>query len=133
MKFVRKPDPFTDLPTKHHYYIFEKGKPVGVIEYKPYRKKYILVSFLEIYPEYRNQHLGYSAVELLMKKHPTKSLVGETLESSRGFWGKCISKYNGTRKNMAICTNCTSSFIIPKREISGQELWDCLMVGYELD
>lgn len=119
-------------PSKYHWEIWERKNQIGEITYM-ICGKYVILGHLDIFSEYRKQHFGYKAIEFLMKKYPTKSIVGETLSTSTGFWKKCIKKYNGARKNISYCINCTSSFIIPKRDITYDELWDCLEIAYKID
>ena len=133
MKFIKKREDAFGVPCKHHYFIVENNISVGEIVYKPYHKNYLLVGHIYIYPDYQGNHFGQTAVELLLKKFPNRSIVGETLKTSRGFWHKCIQQHNGIRKNLYSCDNCSSSFVIPKRKISYEELWDCLMVAYDID
>lgn len=133
MKFVKKKEDAFGVPCKHHYFIVENGINVGDIVYKQYHKNFVLIGYLNIYPEYQGNGYGQAAVELLIKKFPNRSLVGETLKTSRGFWRKCTERYNGIRKNLYASDNCSSSFVIPKRKISYEELWDCLMVAYDID
>jgi hypothetical protein len=133
MKFKKIKVEIDGYTLKHRYHIVENNSVVGEIAYKPYRKNYVLLGYLHIFPEFQGKHFGQAAVDLLLKKFPNRSIVGETLKTSRGFWRKCIERYNGIRKNLYSCDNCSSSFVIPKRKISYEELWDCLMVGYDID
>lgn len=133
IKLKKKPFDNDGIPVKHRYYIMNDNVSVGEIIYKPYHKDYILVGHLDIYPAFRGLGFGYATVEYLLNRYPNRSLIGETLKTSRGFWRKCIERYNGIRKNLFSCDNCTSSFVIPKRDISYEELWDCLMVAYDIN
>ena len=68
----------------------------------------------------------------LFSHYKFKCIVGETLKESRGFWNKCIRKYNGMRRNIYYSDNCTSSFVIPRQEISYKQIWDLLDYSYNI-
>ncbi len=85
-----------------------------------------LLSHLLIYPNYQKQYYGYAVIEHILSHYKIKSIIGETLTDSRGFWNKCIHKFNGQRKNISYSKDCSSSFIIPKYKLSGIQVYKCL-------
>lgn len=107
------------------YLIYDNNKNVGEIEYKKINKKLIICS-LVIYENYQNKGYAKKTIEYLLNTHKIDCIIGETLESSRGFWHKMIIEFNGCRKNITYCNNCTSSFIIPKQNISCNEVYNLL-------
>lgn len=116
---------------KYYYRILDRRKEIGYIIYT-IKDKNVIIGLLHIHPEFRGQRYGYKVVEYLLKRYPTKSIIGETLLESRGFWQKCIRKYNGVRKNVHYADNCTSAFLIPKKEISFDDLMNYLELAYEI-
>ena len=127
-----EPVKITNISRKYHYTIYDRTRQIGEITYKIHGK-YVIVGHLFISHEYRNLGYGYLVVEYLMKKYKTKYIVGETLIASRGFWHKCTKRYDGMRKNMHYCDNCSSAFIIPKTKIEDAKLWELLEVAYSID
>lgn len=119
-------------PYKYHWEIWERRTKVGELTYTV-SGRFVILGYLYICPAHRKKQFGYKTVEYLLKRYPTKSIVGETLSTSKGFWRKCIKKYNGVRKNVSYCDNCSSSFIIPKRDITFDKLKKCLETAYQID
>lgn len=117
--------------TPNSYYILSGSVQIGEIIYKKQNNIFI-IAYLEIYPEYRHQHYGYQIINHILSNYKIKCIVCETLETSKGFWNKCIKKFNGQRKNISLCDNCSSSFVIPKHEISNEEMYDLLETAYEI-
>lgn len=126
MRLVHTVDNF-----KYYYQIWDRKKEIGYLAYTV-RGQNVIIGILEINPEFQGQGYGYKIVEYLLKRYPTKSIIGETLPESRGFWRKCILKYNGVRKNVHYTDNCTSAFLIPKKEIAFDVLMKCLETAYEI-
>ena len=114
----------------HRYTIFISNKEVGSIEFIR-KNKMIIILYLHIYTPYRHNHYGFQVVEYLLSHYNPKCIIGETLKSSRGFWNKCIHKYNGQRKNISYSDDCTSSFVIPKYNITDSNVYDLLEYVYE--
>lgn len=110
---------------KHEYKIIYNNHFIGEIEFLK-RDNIFFIEWLLIYPEYRNDHYGYKVIEHILSHYKVKCIVGETLYESRGFWNKCIQKYNGQRKNICYSSNCTSSFVIPRCDISRKQIYDYL-------
>lgn len=116
---------------KYNYYIYIAAQPIGEISFIK-RNNIILIGYLHIYEDHRNRHYGYQVVEYLLSHYKINCIIGETLYESRGFWNKCIHKYNGQRKNITYCDDCSSSFVIPKCNISRLEIYDLLNDFYKI-
>ena len=120
---------------KHHiqnkYYIFSGSTQIGEITYKK-KNKIFIIGFIEIYKEYRNHHYGYEVIKYILSHYKINYIVGETLDQSKGFWNKCIKKFNGQRKNISICDNCSSSFVIPKYNICNEQMYELLEISYNI-
>ena len=127
-----EPVKIKNISHKYHYTIYDRNRHIGEITYKIHGK-YVIVGHLFISHEYRGLGYGYLVIEYLMNKYKTKYIVGETLITSRSFWHKCIKKYDGIRRNMHYCDNCTSAFIIPKTKIEDAKLWELLEVAYSIE
>ena len=112
----------------HSYDIYD-GKKIGVITFQ-IKHRILLLKYLEITPEYRNQKYGELVIDYLLSKNNVDCIVGETLKNSRGFWHKEIKRLNGARVNTTYCDNTTSTFIIPKMKIS--DLYGCLSEIYHM-
>lgn len=113
------------------YSIYTGKTCIGEINFKKQNNIFI-IGFILIYPEYRNKYYGYEVIEYILSHYKIKCIIGESLESSRGFWNKCIHRYNGQRKNISISTNCSSSFIIPKCKIDDQYFEELLYISSDL-
>lgn len=111
--------------SKHCYLIITQNTEIGNITLCK-KDNILIICYLELYPEYRHKSYGYQIIEYLLSHYKIKCIIGETLLTSRGFWNKCIKKYNGQRKNISYSDNCTSSFIIPKYEISQLDIYKLL-------
>lgn len=109
------------------HYIYDGNKKIGEIEYKKVNKK-LIICFLGIYLEYRNMGYGRKVIKHILDTHKVECIIGETLETSRGFWRKMIIEFDGCRKNINYNNNCTSSFVIPKKNISCDEVFDLLRI-----
>ena len=112
----------------HSYDIYD-SKKIGTITFQ-IKHRILLLKYLEIIPEYRNQKYGERVIDYLLSKNNVDSIVGETLKSSRGFWHKEIKRLNGARVNTTYCDNTTSAFIIPKMKID--DLYECLSEIYHM-
>ena len=112
----------------HSYDIYD-GKKIGAITFQ-IKHRILLLKYLEITPEYRNQKYGEQVIDYLLSKNNVDCIVGETLKSSRWFWHKEIKRLNGARVNTTYCDNTTSTFIIPKMKIS--DLYGCLSEIYHM-
>lgn len=86
---------------------------------------------MQIYSEYRNKHYGYQVIEYLLSHYKANCIIGESIFTAKTFWNKCIKKYHGMRKNISYSANCTSSFVIPRYVISGEELYRMLEFAYD--
>lgn len=122
---------FGDFSPRNEYEIFYKKEKIGEIFFLK-KKRIFIIGYVSIFKEYRNKGYGYLVIEYILSHYKVNCIVGETLLESRGFWKKCIQKYNGQRKNVKSCDNCTSSFIIPKYSIREDELLELLDIGYQL-
>lgn len=117
---------------KHKYSIFYDPDEIGKISF--IKKNHIfIIGYLQIFSNYQGQHYGYEIVRNILSRYKVNCIVGETLFESRGFWNKCIKKFNGQRKNITTCNNCSSSFVIPRYEISYDEMEKLLNIGYEIE
>ena len=115
---------------KHRYNIYDNKLLIGYIEFIK-KDNILILGYLYVYCKYRGKHYGYKIIEYLLSHYKTTCIVGETLYESRGFWNKCIHKYNGQRKNITYTDNCTSSFIIPKIKMSQIEIYNLLHYAYQ--
>jgi hypothetical protein len=111
--------------TKYSYLIQSSSNCIGEISFKK-KNCILIIAFIEIYPSYRNQHYGYQVVEYLLSHYKVHCIIGEALSVSTGFWQKCIHKYGGQRKNIVFHDNCSSSFVIPRYQISSDEIYQIL-------
>ena len=66
----------------------------------------LIIHTLKIYQQYRHNYYGYQVIEYLLSHYKVKCIIGEILYTSRGFWNKCIHKYNGQRHNIVYLDNC---------------------------
>lgn len=112
----------------HSYDIYD-GRKIGAITFQ-IKHRILLLKYLEISPEYRNQKYGEKVIDYLLSKNNVDCIIGETLKSSRGFWRKEIKRLDGVRVNETYCDNTTSTFIIPKMKID--DLYECLREIYHM-
>lgn len=112
----------------HSYDIYD-GRKIGAITFQ-IKHRILLLKYLEISPEYRNQKYGEKVIDYLLSKDNVDCIIGETLKSSRGFWRKEIKRLGGVRVNTTYCDNTTSTFIIPKMKID--DLYECLREIYHM-
>ena len=112
----------------HTYNIYD-GRKIGFVTFQ-IQHKVLMLKYLYISPEYRNQRYGEKVIDYLLSKANVNCIVGETLKSSRGFWRKEIKRLNGVRVNTTYCDNTTSTFIIPKMKID--DLYGCLCKIYNM-
>ncbi len=112
----------------HTYNIYD-GQKIGFVTFQ-IQHKILMLKYLYISPEYRNQRYGEKVIDYLLSKANVNCIVGETLKSSRGFWRKEIKRLNGVRVNTTYCDNTTSAFIIPKMKID--DLYGCLCKIYNM-
>ena len=112
----------------HTYNIYD-GRKIGFVTFQ-IQHKILMLKYLYISPEYRNQRYGEKVIDYLLSKANVNCIVGETLKSSRGFWRKEIKRLNGVRVNTTYCDNTTSAFIIPKMKID--DLYGCLCKIYNM-
>lgn len=99
------------------FFIYDRKQEVGTLEFIK-KDNILIIAYLKIYSEYQHKHYGYQVIDYLFSHYKFKCIIGETLKESKGFWNKCIRKYNGMRRNIYYSDNCTSSFVIPRQEIS---------------
>ena len=112
----------------HTYNIYD-GHKIGFVTFQ-IQHKILMLKYLYISSEYRNQRYGEKVIDYLLSKANVNCIVGETLKSSRGFWRKEIKRLNGARVNTTYCDNTTSAFIIPKMKID--DLYGCLCKIYNM-
>lgn len=116
-----------------HAYIIYKGKTaIGYIRFKIVRR-ILVIGYLNINENYRNNHYGYMVMEYLLSHYKIKCIVGQSLKESRSFWNKIIKRYCGQRRNYCTLDNCSSSFIIPKYKITACELERLLNIGHDIE
>ena len=112
-------------PYKNTYHIIRSNQKIGNISF--IRKHHmIIIRYIEIKPEYQQKHYGYEVIKHLLFHYKPYCIIGESLYFSRTFWNKCIHKYNGQRKNITYSDNCSSSFVIPKYDISTKDVYNLL-------
>lgn len=116
---------------RDQYIIISGSTKIGEIAFKKQNKIFI-IGFITIYPKYRNQHYGYQIIEYILSHYKIHYIIGETLNSVKGFWNKCIKRFNSQRKNISICDNCSSSFVIPRYQISNDEMYELLDIADEI-
>lgn len=116
---------------KYYNYSYDiyDGRKIGAITFQ-IKHRILLLKYLEISPEYRNQKYGEKVIDYLLSKNNVDCIIGETLKSSRGFWRKEIKRLDGVRVNETYCDNTTSTFIIPKMKID--DLYECLREIYHM-
>lgn len=117
---------------KYKYSIFDGSEEIGTIAFTK-KNKFFIIGYLEIFSHYQGKHYGYEIINYILAHYKVTCIVGETLNESRGFWNKCIKKFNGQRKNISTCDNCSSSFIIPKYKISDHDMRELLDIAYEIE
>lgn len=66
--------------------------------------------------------LWVPGIDCILSHYKMDCIVAQILYEVRRFWNKCIKKFNRQRKNITICDNCSSSFVIPKSKISCGEM-----------
>ena len=115
----------------NQYFILSCSKQIGEITFKK-KNNVFIIGFITIYKEYRSHHYGYKVIEYILSHYKINCIIGETLNKSKGFWNKCIKKFNGQRKNISVCNNCSSSFVIPKCNISNEQMYELLEISYEI-
>lgn len=113
------------------FFIYNRKQEVGTLEFIK-KDNILIIAYLKIYSEYQHKHYGYQVIDYLFSHYKFKCIIGETLKESKGFWNKCIRKYNGMRRNIYYSDNCTSSFVIPRQEISYKQIWDLLNYSYNI-
>lgn len=115
----------------NQYFILSGSKQIGEITFKK-KNKVFIIGFIGIYKEYRNQHYEYKVIEYILSHYKINCIIGETLNESKGLWNKCIKKFDGQRKNISVCDNCSSSFVIPKYNINNELMYELLEIAYEI-
>ena len=113
------------------YIILSGSKKIGKIIFKK-KNKILIIGFIDIYPEYRNHHYGYQIIEYMLFHYKVHCIVGEALNSAKGFWNKCIKRFDGQRRNISISNNCSSSFVIPRYKISNDEMYKLLEIASDI-
>lgn len=116
----------------HQYDIFANNQKIGVINFIK-KNRVLVIGYFNIFEYYRGQHYGYQVIKHLLSYYKIDCIVGQTLYSSRSFWNKCIKNFNGQRRNITTCDNCSSSFIIPKYKIDNYEMQKLLNIGHEIE
>lgn len=133
---VFKQKPIGTYKLCYQYNILNDGKKIGEISFIKRRIKkrnIFIIGFLKILEYHRGNHYGYQVIDYILSHYRVDYIVGQSLYSARGFWNKCIKKFNGQRKNITICDNCSSSFVIPRHEIGIDEMIRLLEIGYEIE
>lgn len=125
IKIKHRDKPTSPWYRKYEYYIYSGSLHIGTIK-MTFKKHILIIGYLEIFEEYRNQHYGYQVVEYLLSHYKAKCIIGESMKQSRGFWNKCIHSFNGQRKNIISHSDCSSSFVIPRYRISDIAVYELL-------
>ena len=124
-----KQERFNNHHIKNKYHLFLGVTKIGELTYKKQNKIFIL-GYIEVYSEYRNQGYGKQIIDYILSRYKIDCIVGESLYEVRGFWNKCINQYKGQRRKITYCENCSNSFVIPKYNISDDELYELLEIAY---
>ena len=115
-----------------HYNILCKDQKIGEISFTRKREVFI-IGYFKILEYHQGHHYGYQVIDYILSHSKVKCIVGQSLYSSRGFWNKCIHKFNGQRKNITTRDSCSSSFVIPRYQISKYRMADLLNIGCEIE
>lgn len=117
---------FIQQKNKSNYYIIQRNQiSIGEITYRIQNNIFIL-SHLWIYPEHQDSHYGYEVIEYILNQYKPICIIGETIPKAEQFWNKCITKYNGQKREITYYSNCLFTFVIPKQEISNNEIYNLL-------
>ncbi len=131
-----KPQYIGTIKLHNQYNIIRRSQKIGEISFtkkKINKKNIFIIGFLKILEYHQGKHYGYQVVEYILSHYKVDCIIGQSLYDARGFWRKCIKKFNGQRKNITTCNNCSSSFVIPKCKINNSDLMDLLEIGYEIE
>lgn len=135
--FKRPADKIERKVYKHLYYICSNMKRVGEIEFKKCNR-YIILSDIIIYDEYKRNGYGESAVLYLLNNYKVFGIIGECINSKEGirFWNYIIKKYGGKKYDTTYCRNTCWSFVVStikeKINIDNEYLSDVLRISYWL-
>lgn len=113
------------------YSIYDNDVKIGEISFIK-KKKIFIIGYLKILEYFQRQHYGYHVISYILSHYKTDCIIGQSLYDARGFWNKCIKKFHGQRKNITTCRNCSSSFVIPRYEISSDKMTELLELGCEI-
>ena len=124
-----KQEQFNNRHIHNKYYILLDATKIGSLVCKK-KNNILILGYLYIYPEYQQQGYGKQTIEYILSHYKIKCIVGETSYESKRFWNKCIKQYNGQKRKINYCDNCSNSFVIPKYNITDDELYDLLEIAY---
>lgn len=114
------------------YNIYNGSQKIGEISFVK-KKNIFIIGYFKILEYYRGNHYGYQVIDYILSHYKVNCIIGETLYEARGFWNKCIKKFNGQRMNVTICDSCSSSFVIPRHKMGHDEMEKLLEVGYRIE
>ena len=132
MNIKFKPQCIGDIKLHYQYNIIRSNQKIGEICFVKKRNIFI-IGYLKILEYHRGNHYGYQVIDYILSHYKVDCIVGQSLYEARGFWNKCISKYNGQRKNIVTCNSCSSSFVIPRYKITHDEMEKLLNIGCEVE
>ena len=125
MKLRFKLESYEYRGKKHYWHtrqVYDGRIHVGSVDFVK-DNRWVYIMHIEIFEEYRGNGYAEEILRMLLNRKKVDCVVGETLEESRGFWSKMIRKYNGSRRNITYYNDTTSSFVIPKNNITNSEMY----------
>ena len=114
------------------YNIYNGNQKIGEISFVK-KKNIFIIGYFKILEYHRGNHWGYQGIDYILSHYKVNCIIGEALYGARGFWNKCIKRFNGQRMNVTICDTCSSSFVIPRYKIGRDEMEKLLKVGYGIE
>lgn len=114
------------------YNIYDRKQKIGEISFTK-KMNIFVIGYFKILEYHRGNHYGYQVVDYILSHYKVNCIIGQTLYEARGFWNKCIKRFNGQRMNIATCANCSSSFVIPRYKIDHDEMEKLLKIGYGIE
>ena len=65
-------------------------------------------------------------ISYLLEHYKINTILGETLNTSTGFYDECIKNFDGNRHNITYSDNCSSLFVISDINISNDKIYELL-------
>lgn len=63
---------------RYNYIILLLSTQIGEIEFMK-KNNIIIICYMQIYPEYRNNHYGYQVIEYLLSHYKANCIIGESV------------------------------------------------------